>query len=71
LYGRTRPATAPGKPKRGAWPKPTLVNISHMSWAVIISEILVVPMFDDFWMMVLTSITPCGWVSRMVWPPVW
>src|SRR5689334_17173772 len=69
LYGRTRPATAPGKPKRGAWPKPDLVNISHISCDGIASAIFDTPMFDDFWMMVDTSIMPCGWVSRIVRSP--
>src|SRR5476649_1092913 len=66
LYGRTRPATAPGKPHLGCWPRPTLVNISHISCGGIDSAIFEVPMLDDFWMISCTSITPCAWVSWMV-----
>ncbi len=50
LAGRSRPATAPGKPILGAWPKPTLVNMSHISCGLSISAILVVPMLLECWM---------------------
>ncbi|MCY1359318.1 hypothetical protein D9M69_458820 [compost metagenome] len=58
LYGRTRPATAPGKPILGAWPRPMLVNMSHISCGFIIIAILVVPMLDDFWITPLTVRAP-------------
>ena len=60
LYGRTRPATAPGKPNFGCWPKPDLVNISHISCGGIGSAILAMPMLDDFWMICDTVSTPFG-----------
>src|SRR3954464_12603322 len=70
LYGRTRPATAPGKPNFGCWPKPALVNISHISRAGIGSAILAMPILGDFWMISDTLITPCECESWMVRSPI-
>jgi hypothetical protein len=55
-----------GKPRFGAWPKPTLSNISHISFGEKPRAILAVPTLEDFWMTSATVSAPCGWASEMV-----
>ena len=70
LYGRNKPGDTPGKPILYCRPKPTALNISHMSCGSSMKEILLVPILDDFWITSCTVIRPFGCESLITAPPI-